>query len=61
MKVSPMIRRLRLGIGDPGQGGEEALGGLDVDQVHAEVRPEGLLHLLRLARAAAGRGRRTRR
>ena len=40
---------LLLGIGDPGQGAEEAVGGLHVDQVDVEVGPEGLLHLLGLA------------
>ena len=49
MKVSPMILRFCLGVGDPGQGVEEPVGRLHVDQVDVEVGPEGLLDLLGLA------------
>ena len=41
-----MMRLLLLGIGDPGQGLEESVLGLDVDQLDCEMRPEGRLHLL---------------
>ena len=39
---------LALGVGHPGQGLEESVGGLHVDQVDVELAAEGLLHLLGL-------------
>ena len=47
-----MILRLRSGSVTPGQGGEEAVGRLHVDEVDVELAAEGLLDLVGLARPA---------
>ena len=49
MKVSPMVRRLASGSVTPARAFRNRSAASHVHQVHPEVGPEGLLHLLRLA------------
>ena len=51
MNSSPMVLRLSSGSVTPGQALEEAVGGVDVDQLDALVAAEGLDHLLALVLA----------
>ena len=51
MNFSPMMRRFCSGSVTPGQLGQEALGGVDVDERHLHVPVEGVDHVLGLAAA----------
>ncbi len=51
MNSSPMMRALLLGILDAGQAGQEAVAGIDHDEVHAQVGLERVAQELRLALA----------